>query len=105
MSVKYTSFSDDVKKMLNEKKKEAHTAIGIFVAGEAQVRVPVDTGRLKNSIDYKSEQKQVTIGTNVEYAPYVEKGTSKRAAKPYLEPAVLENWNEIKKIAEGVFNG
>jgi HK97 gp10 family phage protein len=104
MSVKYTSFSDDVKKMLNEKKKEAHAAIGIYVTGEAQTRVPVDTGRLKNSIDSEAGEKQVAIGTNVEYAAAVEKGTSKRVAKPYLEPAVLENIPEIKKIAEEAFN-
>lgn len=39
----------------------------------------VDTGRLRNSItsDVNEEEKSVSIGTNVEYGPYVECGTGK----------------------------
>jgi HK97 gp10 family phage protein len=102
--MKYTSFSDEVKKMLSEKKKSALEEIGIFVTSEAQVRVPVDTGRLKNSLDYEAGKEEVTIGTNVEYAPEVELGTSKRAAKPYLEPAVTDNWSDIEDIVKEKFS-
>jgi len=98
--MKYTSFSDEVKKMLEDRKKAAHEAIGKYVVGEAQVRAPVDTGRLKNSIDSEAEVKQVTIGTNVEYAPYVELGTRRMQAKPFLEPAVKDNWGNIENIAK-----
>jgi len=53
---------------------------------------PVDRGRLRSSITNEIGQDGqglvVTIGTNVEYAPYVELGTSKMAAQPYLLPAL-----------------
>jgi len=53
---------------------------------------PVDPGRLRSSITNEIGQDGqglvVTIGTNVEYAPYVELGTSKMAAQPYLLPAL-----------------
>lgn len=46
--------------------------------------------------------KTVYIGTNVEYAAYVELGTMnpKRNPKPYLKPALLNHVNEYKKIIE-----
>ncbi|MEE9401255.1 MAG: HK97-gp10 family putative phage morphogenesis protein [Dehalococcoidia bacterium] len=40
---------------------------------------------------------EVHIGTNVEYGPYVEFGTSKMAARPYLRPAFDENVDKARK--------
>lgn len=58
----------------------------------AKHNCPVDTGRLRSSITNELGQDGqglvATIGTNVEYAPYVELGTSKMAAQPYLLPAL-----------------
>lgn len=53
----------------------------------------VDTGRLRNSITHviANWEQSVYIGTNVEYGPYVELGTSRSMAKPYLEPAAAEH--------------
>jgi len=54
-------------------------AIGQDAASTAANQAPVDTGRLKNSISHAvvEEEKTVYIGTNVEYAPYQEFGTSR----------------------------
>ena len=73
--------------------------------------VPVDTGRLKNSIRVQKETSATLptnkgvvyeIGTNVEYASKVEFGTGKQRAQPYLRPAFLKEWpiyiRAIKKI-------
>ena len=46
--------------------------------------------------------RSVYIGTNVEYAPYVEMGTSRTKAKPFLKPAVAHHSNEYKQIVEQV---
>ena len=56
-------------------------AIGQEAEGYAKEECPVDTGRLRNSISSKviEDEKAVYIGTNVEYAPYVEYGTGKYA--------------------------
>lgn len=74
--------------------------IGEFVEGEAKLRCPVDTGNLRDSIKYRVDESEaaVIIGTNVEYAPYVEFGTAKMQAQPYLRPAVIENKEQIMKI-------
>lgn len=49
-------------------------SIGQAAEGYAKDDCPVDTGRLRNSISNQvvEEEKAVYIGTNVEYAPYVE---------------------------------
>lgn len=73
-----------------------------FVKGEAKRRSPVDTGNLKKSItkEVEKEQDEIVgrIGTNVEYAGYVEYGTKRQAAQPYLRPALLENKEQITKF-------
>ncbi len=46
----------------------------------------------------KGGEKSVYIGTNVEYAPFVELGTSRSRAKPYLRPAAEGHGEEYKQI-------
>jgi len=62
------------------------------VDNAAKQLCPVDTGRLRSSITNEIGQDGdglvATIGTNVEYAPHVELGTSKMAAQPFLLPAL-----------------
>jgi len=55
--------------------------VGEFVEGAATLLCPVDLGNLKSSINHKVHKKDmsVTIGTPVEYAPYVEFGTGEKA--------------------------
>jgi len=58
------------------------------VEKEAKRICPVDTGRLRNSISTaKGDKTTMFVGTNVEYAPYVEFGTHKMSAQPYMRPA------------------
>ena len=45
------------------------------------------------------EKDAVYIGTNVEYARYIEAGTSKSAPRPFLKPAATGHGEEYKKIA------
>ena len=63
--------------------------LAIIVQNEARRMAPVDTGRLRASITVKRTPDGAVVGSNVEYAPYVEYGTSKMAAQPFLRPAVL----------------
>jgi HK97 gp10 family phage protein len=80
--------------------------IGVVIQGQAIALTPVDTGRLRNSIvtrtltkdNGKAERKEdeiskptkenvARVGTNVEYAEYIEYGTRYQTAQPYLRPA------------------
>lgn len=65
----------------------------------------VRTGRLRNSISHARDDTAAYIGTNVEYAPYIELGTSRMKARPYLRPAIQENVEEYKHIVETALKG
>ena len=58
----------------------------------------VDTGRLRNSISHTVDGEAAYIGTNVEYAPYLELGTKKITAHHYLKRAVTEHKDEYKNL-------
>lgn len=75
---------------------------------EAKLRAPVDTGMLRGSITSTGGGSEYEIGTNVEYAPFIEYGTSKMSAQPFLSPAfelvVKELPIKIEKAVKSVFN-
>jgi HK97 gp10 family phage protein len=98
MQFRFIDHSDEIKKALTEAERRALEKVGMFVESEAQENAPVDTGRLRNSITHEIEGRYAVIGSNVEYAPHVELGTSRAKAQPYLRPAIEENRDTIKKI-------
>lgn len=67
----------------------------------AQQKAPVDTGKLESSIEgtVKTDGDNIVmlVGSPVEYAIYVEAGTSKMAAQPYLRPALEQGLEEYEK--------
>lgn len=81
--------------------------IGLAAEGYAKRLCPVDTGRLRNSVTHAIDggEKSVYVGTNVEYAPHVELGTSRQKAQPFLVPAVSEHADEYRSIAKGELGG
>lgn len=78
--------------------------LGPKIQDNAKRTVPIDTGDLKNSIIVQVERTgdDVTLQVGVDldapgvkhpptnYGRYVEEGTSKMAAQPYLRPAVYQ---------------
>lgn len=59
------------------------------------------TGNLRNSITHATDGESAYVGTNVEYAPYVELGTSKmKTARPFIRPAVEKYVDQYKEIAK-----
>lgn len=96
----------------------------LVVENEAKINCPVDTGQLRSSITHEVHDQVGEVGTNVEYAPYVEYGTGLFAAdgngrqtpwvypdaegqfhytvgqhpQPFLEPALLNNIETIYEV-------
>ena len=68
LRLKLDSFTQsDIEKALNKS--------CLAVENEAKKQCPVDTGDLRNSITHEVEDNVGYVGTNKEYAPYVEFGT------------------------------
>ena len=97
---------------------------GVMVRGQAALLAPKASGNLRGSITWRTKDKdgafnagdgknvtgtmisspskdEVFIGTNVEYAEYMEYGTRNTGAQPYLRPAIDENRrNLIRRLRE-----
>lgn len=112
---------DAVLRELDRNVEKALTMIGLQAVGYAQEYAHVDTGNLRNSIQSEVDMSDdsVVIGTDVEYAPYVEFGhlqevgrfvpkLGKRLVKPqapaypFLRPALEKHLEEYNRIANDV---
>ena len=100
MKVDYKDNSKEVLAALEKGKHNALTAIGSSAETYAKQETPVDTGRLRNSISHAVDGEAAYIGSNVEYAPYVELGTSRAKAHHMLQKAATEHSAEYKRLAE-----
>lgn len=81
--------------------------IGLAAEGYAKRACPVDTGNLRASITHEVDagDNAVYIGTNVEYAPYVELGTSRQKAQPFLRPAASEHGAQYRQVLKKALGG
>lgn len=61
------------------------------ILDDAQNVVPVDTGYLGGSITVTTEEFYAEVEAAAEYAGYVEFGTWKMGAHPYMRPAAVLN--------------
>lgn len=67
----------------------------------AKVYAPVDTGNLMNSIAAEPVRKLTwRVTANAEYAIYVEMGTRRQTAKPFLQLALGETWVSALKALD-----
>lgn len=128
MGVQFEDNTNEVLDALQAAVLRGLERIGSEAEGYAKDLSPTDTGLLQNSIThalsgqapaittYKANKgggsgsysgtapddgmPSVYIGTNVEYAPYVELGTYKQAAQPYLKPAAADHGKTYQNIME-----
>lgn len=106
MAFKFTSHKKEVLEEMQAAIDRSLERIGMRAERHAKVEfVPVDTGRLKNSISHAVSGSKAIIGTNVEYAPYVELGTSRRSPHAFLRPAVQFYVDEYVKIVKSEMQG
>jgi len=62
------------------------------MAQQAKNNAPVRSGALMESIGFKKVKRmEYKVGSDKPYAAYVEYGTSKMPAKPYLRPAMNQS--------------
>lgn len=92
--------TDTIKDLVRAQTRVALEAVGLQAENYAKRLCPVDTGNLRNSITHTSDDDTAYIGTNVEYAPYVEYGTSRTKAQPFLKPAANDHVSEYHDIFE-----
>lgn len=119
IDVKITDNSDKFLDALPEQIEQALIAIGITAEAKAKEEVDrvvydtppspnyVRTGNLRNRITHEvlTGENAVVIGERLSYAPFVELGTSRMKPRPFLKPAIVNNVDEYKKLAEQALKG
>ena len=76
---------------------------GDAVEESAKSKAPVKTGELGASIRNEVDEgaKEVFVGSDLDYALYLEYGTRKMQAQPYLRPALYET--DVENILKNAF--
>ena len=131
MKVDFTDHSAEVLEAMKEAALRGLETCGLVAERYAKKLCPVDTGNLRNSITHqvREDEKAAYIGTNIEYAPYMELGTGKfypggrdtpwayqdakgnwhmthgSRAQPFLKPAVAEHGTQYRGIIERELKG
>lgn len=126
MNLELTDNRKEVLEAIRQAELKALEKCGLVAEGYAKKMTPVDTGNLRNSISHRVDEaeKEVHVGTNSEYAAYVELGTGKyteggrqdpwvyqddegrwhhthgQRAQPYLKPAVADHKRTYQNIIE-----
>lgn len=129
--VVFKDYSADVLNKFHDAVLRALERCGSQAEGYAKDLAPVDTGNLRNSISHKVDESEpaVYIGSNVEYAAYVELGTGKyteggrptpwvyqddkgnwrwtagNPAQPFLAPAVKDHPQTYRNIIADELKG
>lgn len=114
--------NDNTKEILKATDEAIYNALDIIgnkAADYAAGLAPVQTGNLKNSMtsEVVQNEKAVYVGTDVEYAPYVEFGHHQEVGRyvpaigkrlvrsfvpgtPFLKPAIMNHLDEYKNIIQ-----
>ena len=126
MDVEFIDNSEEVKSAMHDALLRALEKVGQTAEKYAKRLCPVDNGNLRNSITHRvdEEGEVVYVGSNMEYAAYVELGTGKyypggrptpwayqdengnwhwthgNKAQPFLKPAAEDHKPEYRKIVE-----
>lgn len=126
MNISFTDNSDAFRDALKRAELKALETVGLVAEGYAKKLCPVDTGNLRNSITHRVEldggNSAAYVGTNSEYAAYVELGTGQyvsggrptpwvykdakgnwhytrgNKAQPFIKPAVSDHAQEYRDI-------
>lgn len=107
-----TDLTDEVLVMKNEAVLKAMKAIATKAEGYAKKSLKdsgaVDTGNLRNSVTGETDGQTVQVGTNVEYAFYVEEGTYDKGdpkgmkPRPYIRPSIADHVDEYQAILKRI---
>lgn len=126
MSFRIIDNSEEIKKEFEAALLRGLEKCGLVAERYAKKLCPVDTGNLRKSITHTVDEQEpaAIIGTNNEYAAYVELGTGKYAeggrptpcvyqddechwhwtagnpAQPFLKPAVADHQQTYRNIIE-----
>jgi hypothetical protein len=73
-----------------------HGQVKTSIARGINAEVAVDTGRFLNSVDFDSSGNESRVFTDLEYAKFIEYGTSKMEARPHFRNTAFVEKQKIR---------
>lgn len=79
--------------------KQVVTNTALQIESDAKYLAPVDTGHTRRNIttEVKDGGMAAEVYANAEYSIYVEFGTSKQNAQPFMTPAFVQNKEKFQR--------
>ena len=101
------AFADDLREAARKAPAKARRFVkkALFdIEALAKIYAPVDTGNLRNSIgtDLDGDEMGGVVGPTAHYGGYVEFGTSKMGAQPYMNPAADKVIPKLRLALKGL---
>lgn len=87
-------FQEELRQAINT----SYDEIGKTVVQHIKEVSPVITGNLRDSTDYSIEQDGLYVENKAPYAAYVEFGTYKQSAQPFMRQGIAKSVPDIVKI-------
>lgn len=100
IKTQFTDNTDEVLAELERKIQDSLQEVGQIAVNDARNSTPVDTGNLRDSMTCDIKDDLVVVGSNVDYAIYVEEGTRKQKGHHMVRNAMQDNANQFKSIIE-----
>jgi len=82
-------------------RNEIVSKAAFHVLGNARAKAPVATGNLRDNSDVEHNGHTADINFRAGYAAYVELGTYKMAAQPFLTPAIEAERQHFIELLKG----
>lgn len=99
--INFESNLNEVLRQLDTAKNRSLIACGALGSSMSKIYCPVDTTRLRGSIDYNVEDNYVDIGTNVEYGPYVHE--LHKTKSKFIEKGCEGHVNQMEALSNNIF--
>jgi len=96
---------DAILRNVGKNKAAALNEIGARTTARAKELAAVDTGEMRDKINYVVDGNTLLIKADADHSSFVEFGTYKMAAQPFMLPAVREVERQLPSIMRQVAGG
>ena len=92
----------EVKKKINDRAEKAVREVVVLIAADSiKPPSPIDTGNNRRSITYDVKGLEGEVYSTSGYGGFLETGTSKMPARPYMKPALDRHIGKLGEFMQG----
>lgn len=92
-------------KNIKKNKDDALAQVGERTVKRAKELAAVDTGEMRDKINYEIDRGVLYVKADADHSSFVEYGTVKMAAQPFMTPAIREVRQELPRMFPQIVTG